>query len=126
MKIFGREPVVITTLLSSILQLVNMFWLHWSDNQTAVVNGAIAVVLGAVATGLVSTDRLLPLLTGVAQAILNVGLAFGLPWSADKVGAVLAVVTAFVAIWGVRPQVTASVDDQGNRVPKRSLFRLAD
>jgi hypothetical protein len=112
-------------MLAAALQMLNMFWLHWTDNQTAMVNAAIAVVLGAVATALVSTDRLLPLLAGVAQAVLNVGLVFGLPWSANEVGSVLAVVAAVVAFIGVRPQVTASVDANGQRVPKQGLFRLA-
>lgn len=125
MKIFGRDPVVLTTLLAAVLQMLNMFWLHWTDDQTAVVNGAISIVLGAVATALVSVDRLLPLLAGVAQAVLNVGLVFGLPWSATEVGSVLAVVAAVVAFIGVRPQVTASVDAAGQRVPKQRLFRLA-
>jgi hypothetical protein len=124
-KILGRDPVVISTLLAAVLQMLNMFWLHLSDNETAVVNGAIAIVLGAIATALVSMDRLLPLLAGVAQAILNVGLVFGLPWSANEVGSVLAVVAAVVAFIGVRPQVTASVDKAGRHVAKQPLFRLA-
>lgn len=125
MKIFGRDPVVITTLVSAILQMLNMFWLHWTDDQTAAINAAIAIVLAAVATALTSVERALPLLVGVTQAALNIGLVFGLPWSADKVGAVLAAVTAFVAIWGVRPQVTPILARDGSKVPKESLFRLA-
>jgi uncharacterized membrane protein len=125
MKIFGRDPVVITTLLAAVLQMLNMFGLHWSDDKTAVVNGAIAIVLAAVATALTSTDRALPLLAGVAQAILNVGLVFGLPWSANEVGGVLAVVAAIVAFVGVRPQVTPTLAKDGSKVPKESLFRLA-
>jgi len=125
MKIFGRDPVVVTTLVSAILQMLNMFWLHWTDDQTATVNAGIAIVLAAVATALTSVERALPLLVGLTQAALNVGLVFGLPWSADKVGAILAAVTAFVAIWGVRPQVTPTLQRDGSKLPKESLFRLA-
>ena len=124
MRIFGRDPVVIAALLSAALQAINMFWLHWTPGQTAAVNAAISVVLMAVAAAFVSVDALLPLLTGVAQALVNVVLVFGVHWSADQVGAITAFVTALVAIWGVRPQVTAVVGPDGQRVPRRG-FRLA-
>jgi hypothetical protein len=124
MKIFGRDPVVIAALLSAALQAINMFWLHWTSGQTAAVNAAISVVLMGVAAAFVSVDALLPLLTGVAQALVNVVLVFGVHWSADQVGSITAFVTALVAIWGVRPQVTAVVGPDGQRVPRRG-FRLA-
>jgi hypothetical protein len=125
MKLFGRDPVVIAALLSAVLQALNMFWLHWSSDQTAAINAAISVVLGALAAAFVSVDALLPLLTGVAQAVVNVVLVFGVHWSADQVGSITALVTAFVAIVAVRPQVTARVDANGHRVPRKGLFRLA-
>lgn len=124
MKIFGRDPVVIAALLSAALQAINMFWLHWTSGQTAAVNAAISVVLMGLAAAFVSVDALLPLLTGVAQALVNVVLVFGVHWSADQVGSITAFVTALVAIWGVRPQVTAVVGPDGQRVPRRG-FRLA-
>lgn len=125
MKLFGRDPVVIAALLSAALQAMNMFWLHWTDTQTAAVNAAISVVLAAVAAAFVSVDALLPLLTGVTQALVNVVLVFGVHWSADQVGAITALITAAVAIVGVRPQVTARVAADGTMVPRQSLFRLA-
>ena len=125
MRLFGRDPVVIATLLSAALQMLNMFWLHWTNDQTAAVNAAVSVVLAAIAAAYVSIDALLPLLTGVAQALVNVGLVFGLHWSADQVGSIAALVTAFVAIFAVRPQVTARVAHDGTLVPRRGMFRLA-
>ena len=125
MKVFGRDPVVYTTLIAAILQYANLVWLHWSDHQTAVVNGAISIVLGAVAVAFVSVDRLLPLLSGVAQAVIDVALAFGAHWSQGAITAFMAVLAAALAFFGVRPQVVASVDKDGNKVPKRGLFRLA-
>lgn len=125
MKILGRDPVVITTLTSAVLQMLNMFWFHWTSDQTAAVNAAIAIVLAAVAAALVSVDQVLPLLVGITQAVANVGLVFGLHWSADQVGSVLAVVTAFVAIWGVRPQTSAVVGQDGSRRPRVTLYGRA-
>jgi uncharacterized membrane protein len=125
MKLFGRDPVVSAALLSAALQMANMFWLHWNNDQTTYVNAAISIVLAAVGAAFVSVDAVLPLLTGVVQALANVGLVFGLNWSADQVGSILAVVTAFVAIFGVRPQVTASVAADGSRVPRQRLYGKA-
>lgn len=125
MKILGREPVVITTLLATLLQFLNAFWLHWSDDRTAAINAAIAVILAAVATALTSVDQALPLLSGVAQALITVGATFGFHLGADKVTAIMAVIAAFVAFIGVRPQVTAVVAPDGSRVPRQSLSRLA-
>jgi hypothetical protein len=122
MKILGREPVVITTLIATLLQLINAFWLHWSDDQTAAINGAIAVVMAVVATGFTSVDRVLPLLSGVAQALITLGIAFGWHVSADKVTAIMAVISAFVAFFGVRPQVGASIGANGTPVPKQPML----
>jgi hypothetical protein len=125
MKLFGRDPVVIAALLSAALQAINMFWLHWTPDQTAAVNAAISVVLMALAAAFVSVDALLPLLTGVAQALVNVVLVFGVHLSADQVGAITALVTAGIAIVGVRPQVVARVAPDGSLVPRRGMLRLA-
>jgi hypothetical protein len=120
-KIFGREPAVIAALVATVLQYVNTVWLHWSDHQTAVINAAVAVVLGAVAAALVSVDKALPLLAGVTQAIIDVALAFGAHWSQGSILAFMAVVNGVLTFFGVRPQVTASVAADGRRVPTRRL-----
>jgi formate hydrogenlyase subunit 3/multisubunit Na+/H+ antiporter MnhD subunit len=125
MKILGREPVVITTLLATLLQLLNAFVLHWTDDRTAAINAAIAVILAALATALTSVDRALPLLSGVAQALLTVGATFGFHLSADKTTALMAVIAAFLAFRGVRPQVTPVIAADGTRNPKRAMYRRA-
>src|SRR5437879_8172957 len=98
MKIFGRDPVVIAALLSTVFQSVNMFWLHLTSDQTAAVNAVIAVAMTALAAAFVSVDALLPLLTGVAQAVANLVLVLGLHVSADAVGSIVAIVATAVAV----------------------------
>jgi hypothetical protein len=122
MRIFGREPAVLMTLIAAALQLANTFWFHWSDDQTAAINAAIAILLGAVAAALTAVDQLLPLLAGIAQALITVAVAFGFDWSQDKVTAVMAIVAAFVAFFGVRPAVTAVVAPDGSSVPRQPLY----
>jgi hypothetical protein len=106
--IFGREPVVIAALLATVLQFANTVWFHWSDTQTADVNAVIAIALGLAAAGLVSVDRALPFLAGLAQAVITLALAFGAHWSQGAILAFMAVVNGALAFFGVRPQVTAS------------------
>jgi hypothetical protein len=120
-KIFGREPAVIAALLATVLMYVNTVWLHWSDGQTAAVNAVISLVLGAVAAALVSVDKALPFLAGIAQAAIDLGLAFGAHWSQGSILAFMAVVNGVLAFFGVRPAVTASVSADGRRVPTRRL-----
>lgn len=125
MKIFGREPAVVLAFLSALIQILDTFFVHWTTDQTAAVNAAVAVVLGVVTAALTARDQLLPLLTGLAQALITLALAFGLDWSQGQVAVVMASVAAFVALFGVRPQVTAVVAHDGSRVPRQGLFRLA-
>jgi hypothetical protein len=108
-KIFGREPAVIAALIATVLMYVNTVWLHWSDGQTAAVNAVIALALGAVAAAFVSVDKALPFLAGIAQAVVDLALAFGAHWSQGSILAFMAAVNAFLAFVGVRPHVVASV-----------------
>lgn len=120
-KILGREPAVIAALLATVLMYVNTVWLHWSDGQTAAVNAVIALVLGAVAAALVSVDKALPFLASIAQAVVDLALAFGAHWSQGSILAFMAVVNGALAFFGVRPAVVASVSTEGRRVPARKL-----
>lgn len=122
-KILGRDPVVIAALVATMLQFVNTVWLHWSDAQTADVNAVIALVLGAAAAALVSVDKALPFLAGVAQAVIDLGLAFGAHWSQGSILAFMAVVNAVLAFIGVRPHVTASVSADGRKTVPVKLAR---
>lgn len=116
MKIFGRDPATILGFVSAGIQMLVAFGLHWSNGQTAAVNAGVAAVLGVVTAFYVAHDQVLPAIVGLTQALLTVGLAFGLDWSADQVAMIMAFVAAAVALFGVRPQVTAIVAKDGTRV----------
>jgi hypothetical protein len=107
-KIFGREPILWTTLFAVVLQFVTAFGFALTEVQQATLNAAFAVVLGGVAAAFVSVDRFLPLLVGIIQAVLQVGVAFGLSLSPEQQTTVLAVVAAAVAFW-TRGQVEAPI-----------------
>lgn len=118
MRILGRDPATILGFVSASIQMLVAFGLDWSKEQTVAVNAAAAAVLGLVTAFMVARDEVLPAVVGLTQAAVTLGLAFGLDWSADQVTMFMACVAAGVALFGVRPQVTAPVAPDGTRVPK--------
>jgi uncharacterized membrane protein len=121
MKVLGRYPAVILGVVSSLIQMLVAFGLPWSETQTIAVNAGVAALLGVVTAFYVARDRLLPAIIGFAQAALTVGLAFGLNWTPEQVGMLMAFAASLVALFGVHPNVTAVVAPDGSRVPKTPL-----
>lgn len=109
MKIFGREPALLLALAGSIISVVGAFVVHLSDGQQTVLNAAVAAVFGLVTAIGVEKDKLVPSILGLAQAVLNVALAFGLHLSAEKQSILMTLVSTLVAAIIVRPQVTAKL-----------------
>lgn len=109
MKIFGREPALLTALAGSLISFIGAFVVHLSDGQQTTLNAVVAAVFGLVTALGVDRDKLVPALLGVAQAVLNTALAFGLNLTAEKQSIVMGLVSTLVAALIVRPQVTAKV-----------------
>lgn len=109
MKIFGREPALLTALAGSLISFIGAFIVHLSDGQQTTLNAVVVAVLGLVTALGVEKDKLVPALMGLAQAVLNVTLAFGLSLTAEKQAIVMGLVSTLVAALIVRPQVTAKV-----------------
>lgn len=110
----SREPVVIIQglLVPLLVLLVPLF--HWGEPASGIVNAAILTVGGALAAAFVGVDQLLPLLAGVAKAVLAVFLAFGVDVPETTQAFILAATGVFLSFLGVRPQVT----------PKSSVSRV--
>ncbi len=109
MKIFNREPAMWLALIASGVSLLSAFVLDLTSDQQTVLNAVAVSVVGLVTAWAVARDRLLPALVGVAQAILNVGLAFGLDLNAERQAIVMSFIATLAAAIIIRPQVTASV-----------------
>lgn len=114
-RIFGREPVLITAFLAVLIQVVSSLFLHWTDNQQAVLNGFISLLLGALAAAAVKFDKALPLLVGLVQGAVAVAVAFGVSITDTQLSTISALVAAGVALW-TRDRVTAPVDAAGTKV----------
>jgi hypothetical protein len=109
MKIFGREPAVIMAFIASAIAVFSSFILPLSDTQQGMLNAAVLALFGLITAALVAHEKLLPAITGLSKAVIAVAISFGLHWSPGQQGLMLGLVTTFVALMGVRPQVVASV-----------------
>lgn len=109
MKIFGREPALLAALAASIIAVIGAFAVDLSSVQQTVLNVVVVSVLGLVTAIGVAHDKLVPAILGLAQAVLNGALAFGLHLDAERQAIVMGLVSTLVAAIIVRPQVTAKV-----------------
>ncbi len=114
-KIFGRQPVLVTTFLAVLIQVLSSMVLHWTDNQQALLNAAISAVLGFAAAAAVKLDKALPAVVGVVQAVLSVAIGFGVSISDAQMSMISALVASGVALW-TYDRVVAPVDSTGAKV----------
>jgi len=113
--IFGRQPVLVTTFLAVLIQVLSSMFLHWTDNQQALLNAAISTLLGFIAAAAVALDKALPAVVGVVQAVLSVAIGFGVSISDSRMSMISALVAAGVALW-TYDRVTAPVTATGASV----------
>ena len=104
-RLLGREPVMaVATVVSLVVAGLPVF--GWSSEVTGSVSAAVVAIGGAVAAGLVSADRALPLLVGMGQAVVAAAASFGVHLPEGHVSALLAVL-AILGGLATRPQVSA-------------------
>lgn len=104
-----REPALFyISLLAPIVQALAAFLFVDDPSMQGVVNAAAVAVAGAVTAFLVRADNLLPALTGAAQAVIALFVAFGLDWSPEQQAALM-VPVGIIAGYIVRDRVTAPV-----------------
>jgi hypothetical protein len=110
---FNREPVALVQGLLVPIALAVVLLCHLNDNLAGALNTLIMAVGGLVAAvGVAKADAALPLLAGLAKAVLAVLLAWGVDvpetWQTFVLSAV-GIVVAYLT----RPQVTAKKSDYG-------------
>lgn len=103
-----REAAMIPTVGAAILQLISVFLFPLTNEQLSLVNGALALIAGAITAFAVSAEKGLAALVGVGNAVVQVAIGFGLDLTT---GQVAAIATALTVIAGLvtRTQVTAPV-----------------
>jgi hypothetical protein len=111
-RLLGREPVVtVSTVVAALIAILPIF--GWSTEVVGTVAAALVVLGGAVEAALVSVDRVLPLLVGIAKAVLSVLAAFSVHLPDNYVSAIMALLTVIAGL-AVRQQVSPAVPPKLN------------
>ena len=100
-KLFGREPALVGAFLQAVLALVlGLGVIPGLDNQTAgLISAAGAAVFGAYVAFAVK-QNLLPAIVAAFQALLAVGVGFGLDFlTTDLTGLITAVLSGALGIF---------------------------
>lgn len=111
-----REPALILALVASAVQMVSAFIWELTSTQQGTINALAVVVAGLITAIMVRSDQLAPAILGVIQAILALGLAFGLHLAPENQSVIMTFAAAVVAMF-VRTQVVAPVPSQVPAVP---------
>lgn len=104
----GRESMQIAGFVAAGIQLLGSLVLGFTVDQQGLLNAAVVLILGVLSALAVSGEKAAPLVAGAVQAVLACALSFGLLLSAPVQGAVMAFVSAGVALY-LRTQVVAPI-----------------
>lgn len=110
--VLGREPALWLGLIAAGIQLVAYFVFPLTEAQQGVLNAVAVAVFGAITAFMVSSEQGVPALLGVLQALIALGLAFGLKIDPGAQAAIMAfattvasVITRQLVVVPVRPKV---------------------
>ena len=98
MKIFGREPTAWVELIEGVLAFLSTMVFHLSGDQTGAIMAVVVLLFGGY-TAWVTHDTMLGVIVGLIKAVAVLFLAFGVTLPADKVGALIALVTVVSSFW---------------------------
>lgn len=107
-KIFGREIAFWLATIASVFQVVTAYGFD-QDRKFQGIATAIVVFAFAVITAIAAHDGIIALVTGIFGAGVSLFTAFGLNMSADHQALWVNAITAVLAVFVVRPNVTAPV-----------------
>lgn len=108
-KTFLREPATLLAFLAGVLKVSVAFGLHVTETQQTLINTFAAATVAVILLIVLRTGSVFAVIVGFAQAGMALVVGFGLDWSVDKQATVMALVGLALAVFGVRPQVEASV-----------------
>lgn len=119
---FKREPALTAiALVAPAAQLTVAFVVHDPQIQM-LANGAAALLAGVLTAAVLRSERLVPAVLGLAQAVIAIGVQLGWNLTAERQAAVMAFVGVVVAAY-VRTQVFAPVPSD---VPRETPAELAE
>jgi hypothetical protein len=123
MKIFGREPVTILAFIAVALKLSSAYGLDVSAELQAAIMVFLSCVVAVAEAFVLKTGAAFAALVNVGHAAIALYLAFGLNMSAEQQANWMLVIEGLVALFIVRPQVTAPI--AALRIEQSSLVKAA-
>jgi hypothetical protein len=123
MKIFGREPVTILAFIAVALKLSSAYGLDVSAELQAAIMVFLSCVVAVAEAFILKTGAAFAALVNLGHAAIALYLAFGLNMSAEQQANWMLAIESLVALFIVRPQVTAPI--AALRVEQSSLVKAA-
>ena len=106
--LFGREPALLLGFAAAALKLLTAFGLDVTADQQTLINAALAALVGVWLAIVAHNGAWAAALMQLAQTAMALFVGFGLDWSTEKQGYVMATVAALLALFE-RTQITAPV-----------------
>jgi hypothetical protein len=123
MKIFGREPVTILAFIAVALKLSSAYGLDVSAELQAAIMAFLSCVVAVAEAFILKAGAAFASLVNVGHAAIALYLAFGLNMSAEQQATWMLLIEGLVALFIVRPQVTAPI--AALRIEQSSLVKAA-
>jgi hypothetical protein len=123
MKIFGREPVTILAFIAVALKLSSAYGLDVSADLQAAIMVFLSCVVAVAEAVILKTGAAFAALVNLGHAAIALYLAFGLNMSAEQQANWMLLIEGLVALFIVRPQVTAPI--AALRIEQSSLVKAA-
>lgn len=111
----NREPSLILGVVSSAVALLSAFFIPLTSEQQGAINAAATAILGVVLAIWVTHEKLAPVVIGLLQALIALGLSFGLHLDQIQQSVIMSFATAVAAMF-TRQIVFAPVTHRGDRV----------
>lgn len=107
MKVFGREPALVISLIGTVLTWLAGFNFEWlSAGQAVAITSALTGIMIAVTTSPIAPS----LYVAAVGAMAAMFTEYGMHWSDEAVTGLGAMILAGFALFGIRPQVTPVFD----------------
>lgn len=123
MKIFGREPVTILAFIAVALKLSSAYGLDVSAELQAAIMVFLSCVVAVSEAFILKTGAAFAALVNFGHAAIALYLAFGLNMSAEQQANWMLAIEGLVALFIVRPQVTAPI--AAMRLEQSSVVKAA-
>jgi len=120
-RVVGRDPVFTVQTVVALVLAVTLFF-NFSTDIQALVTAVVVALGGVVAAWMVAAEKALPLLEGLAKAVLALVAGLGVDIPANVQAGVFAVLAVVTAYW-MRGQVVAPVPLSNATVPTPTINR---